>query len=48
MPRWPSSGSKDAKFEKLRKGLMAAGLVQVCQDGQVVLWGGAADVLGYR
>jgi hypothetical protein len=37
MPRWPSSGSKDAKFEQLRKALMAAGLAQGGQVGQVVL-----------
>ena len=43
-----SKKGKVSKLDKLRKGLMAAGLVQVCQDGQVVLWGGAADVLGYR
>ena len=33
---------KDAKFEKLMGALILAGLVQVCQDGQVVLWGGVA------
>ena len=46
MPSVPSSGGKDAKFEKLRKGLIAAGLVQVCQDGQVVLWGGGGGCRG--
>jgi len=33
MPRWPSSGSKDAKFDKLIKVLIAADIIQVCQDG---------------
>ena len=35
-PSGPSSGGKGAKFEKLRNILMAAGLVQGGQEGQVV------------
>ena len=35
-------GGKDAKLGKLRKALMAADIIQVCQDAQVVLWGGVA------
>ncbi len=34
--------SKDAKFGKLRKGLVSAGLVQMCQDCQVVFGGDEA------
>gem|GEM_PF-5051195 len=40
-PSGPSSGGKGAKFKKVRKGLMEAGLVQGGQEGRVVfgrLW----------
>ena len=41
-PSGPSYWGKDAKFGKLRKALMAAGLVQGGQEGQVVFEGGGS------